>query len=107
MLHIPSLRGTFRNYHSTVKLLSERREKLTLFNEITSSESNLKPVSDVYKVIREFVDEKIEEYRKIKAFVDENVSNFSSLQPIDQDKGEKLVTYFANEVYPHERFMES
>jgi hypothetical protein len=98
--------GTFRNYHSTVKQLSERREKLSLFNEITSTESNLKPVSDAYKVIREFVDEKIEEYKKIKSFVDENVSNFSSLSTTDQEKGEKLIAYFGSEVNPQERFME-
>jgi hypothetical protein len=96
----------FRNYHTTVKELSERREKLTLFNEITNAESNLKPVSDSYKVIREFVDEKIEEYRKIRAFVEDNAGNFYSLPDSEHDKCEKLKSYFAQDDQPQETFME-
>lgn len=96
----------FKNYYDELKKLAERRDKNILFAEITSAESNLKPVSDMFKVLRDFVDEKIADYKKFKAFTDEHASNFSSLTDADKDKGAKLVDYFANDAKPDDRFIE-
>lgn len=95
-----------RKYHEMVKSFSERRDKVKLFDELIKESAELKPVSDTYKVLREFIDEKIEDYRKIKAFTDEHAANFQSLEESDRLKGEKLIEYFQKDERPDGRFIE-
>ena len=95
-----------QTYHTTLKKLATRRDKTILFNEIITEESNLKSVSDNYKVTKEFIEEQIVEYRKFKLFTDENSGNFSSLDDADKLKGEKLTEYFRTDDKPYEKFIE-
>jgi hypothetical protein len=96
----------FKNYYDELKKLSERRDKNILFADLTSVESNLKPVSDTFKVLRDFVAEKIEDYRKFKLFTEEHAGNFSSLTETDKEKGNKLIEYFSKDSKPDDRFIE-
>jgi len=95
-----------RNYHATLKRLVEKRDKAILFNEILSDSSDLQPVSDHFKVTREFIDEQLEEYKKVKAFMDENTGNFSSLEDAVRTKGQRLVNYFHEDDEPQNAFKE-
>lgn len=93
-------------YHASVKKLSVRRDKTVLFTEVISEESNLKSISDNYKVTKEFIEEQISDYLKFKSFTDENGGNFSSLDDADKLKGDKLSDYFHSDDKPYEKFIE-
>jgi len=95
-----------KNYHATLKRLAEKRDKAILFNDILSGDSDLQPVSDHFKVTREFIDEQLEEYKKVKTFVDDNTGNFSSLDDVAHQKGQRLVEYFQSDDKPHNAFKE-
>ncbi len=95
-----------QTYHATLKKLSTRRDKTTLFNELIGEESNLKLVSDNYKVTKEFIEEQISDYLKFKLFTDENAGNFSSLDDSEKLKGAIISDYFYKDDKPYEKFIE-
>jgi hypothetical protein len=95
-----------RNYHATLKKLSEKRDKMALFNSILATDSDLQPVSDHFKVTREFIDEQFEEYKKIRSFADEHAGNFSSLDDNARAKGQRLTDYFQSDDKPQDSFKE-
>lgn len=95
-----------QTYHAALKKLAARRDKTVLFNEVINEEVSLKTISDNYKVTKEFISEKIDDYHKYKLFTDENAGNFSSLNDTDREKGEKLQEYFRVDDKPYEKFIE-
>lgn len=95
-----------RKYHVTLKKLADKRDKMTLFNSILAADSDLEPVSDNFKVTREFIDEQFEDYKKIRSFSDEHDSNFSSLEEAARVKGQRLTEYFQSDDKPQDSFKE-
>jgi len=95
-----------KNYQSTLKKLAEKRDKMTLFNSVLASDSELHNISDNFKVTKEFIDEQFEDYKKIKSFSGEHESNFSSLVDGAREKGYRLVAYFQSDDKPQDSFKE-
>ncbi|MEX2231756.1 MAG: BREX system P-loop protein BrxC [Cyclobacteriaceae bacterium] len=95
-----------RNYHARLKQLADRRDKKQLFEDLLSKSSDLQPVSDHFKVTREFIEDQFGEYKKIKSFTDENAGNFSSLEETAEQKGQRLISYFHSDEKPQDAFRE-
>jgi len=73
------------------------RDPKRLYKTLHEDQDDAKLLFDKCKSLTDFISRTLDQYKAIKRFVNDNKENFRSLEPTDQEKADRIISFFEND----------